>query len=219
MISTRTRIDVAPGVVLWPAWFDAAEQVGLAREVFRLAGEAPFYRPRMPRSGKPFSVEETNFGPLGWYSDEQGYRYEATHPETRRPWPAIPAALRNLWRAVAGIVAPPQCCLVNLYRRGARMGLHQDRDEAALDAPVVSASLGDSARFRIGGATRGAPTRTVPLASGDVVMFGGAARLAFHGIDGVCENSSTVVPGGGRLNLTLRRVTAMPKIKDARSGG
>lgn len=219
MSAARTRIDVAPGVVLWPVWFDAREQMLLACDVLRLAAEAPFYKPRMPRSGKAFSVEETNFGPLGWYSDECGYRYETAHPVTRRQWPPIPDVLEQLWRATTGCDAPPECCLVNLYRAGARMGLHQDRDEAALDAPVLSVSLGDDARFRIGGSTRRAPSRRVSLSSGDVLMFGEAARLAFHGIDRVFDNSSTVVPGGGRLNLTLRRVSRMSQIKDARPGG
>ncbi|MGH6889934.1 MAG: alpha-ketoglutarate-dependent dioxygenase AlkB [Rhizomicrobium sp.] len=219
MGAAKTRIDVAPGVVLWPQWFDAREQTLLAQDIFRLAAEAPFYRPRMPRSGKPFSVEETNLGPLGWVSDERGYRYEAVHPTTRRPWPPIPDVLERLWRAATGCVAPVECCLVNLYRGGARMGLHQDRDEAALDAPVVSVSLGDSAQFRIGSSTRRAPAQSLPLASGDVVTFGGVARLAFHGIDRVVEKSSAVVPGGGRLNLTLRRVSPMAQIKDARPGG
>ena len=161
----------------------------------------------MPKSEKPFSVEETNFGPLGWFSDKAGYRYAAKHPYTDRPWPAIPDALLSLWRETTLYDAPPECCLVNLYRPGARMGLHQDRDEAALDAPVLSVSLGDDAVFRIGGATRKDATRNVKLCSGDVLAFGGPARLAFHGIDRVIENSSTLIPGGGRINLTLRRVT------------
>lgn len=219
MRAHRTSPGIAPGVRFWPEWFGPNEQMLLAREVLRFAEEAPFYRPRMPRTGKPFSVEQTNFGSLGWYSDERGYRYEAIHPVTRRPWPPIPKSLERLWREAAGDVAPPECCLVNLYRTGARMGLHQDRDESALDAPVVSVSLGDTARFRIGGTTRKAPTRSLHLASGDVVVFGGVSRLAFHGIDLVVANSSTLVPGGGRLNLTLRRVNRMAEMKDARSGG
>lgn len=161
----------------------------------------------MPRSGKPFSVEETNFGTLGWFSDESGYRYEATHPVTQRPWPDIPEALVQLWRAVGNYPEPPQCCLVNRYHKGARMGLHQDRDEEALDAPVVSVSLGDSATFRIGGTTRREPTTNITLQSGDVIVFGGPARLAYHGIDRVITGTSRLLSGEGRINLTLRRVT------------
>lgn len=118
---------------------------------------------------------------------------------------AIPQTLIDLWNETTGYPAPPECCLVNRYRAGARMGLHQDRDEEA-DAPVLSVSLGDEALFRIGGTTRRGPTRSVKLVSGDVLTFGGPARRAFHGIDRVTQGSSTLVPGGGRINLTLRRV-------------
>jgi DNA oxidative demethylase len=198
---------VMDGVSLWPAKFDAGEQAALIAEVFRLAGRAPFYRPVMPGSGKPFSVEETNFGPLGWISEAAGYRYGSRHPYTDEPWPEIPDVLLKLWDAVTGFGAPPQCCLVNLYRDGARMGLHQDKDEAAVAAPVLSVSLGDEALFRIGGTSRKGPTKSLKLRSGDVLMFGGPARLAYHGIDRVVAGSSSLVPGGGRVNLTLRRVS------------
>ncbi len=198
-------VAVAPGVTLWREKFSKAEQEALLDDVLGRVKEAPFYRPLMPGSGKPFSVEETNLGSLGWVSDITGYRYQAAHPLTAKAWPDIPAMLIALWREIAD--APdPQCCLVNLYRDGARMGLHQDKDEQALSAPVVSVSLGDQALFRIGGETRRGPTCSVPLSSGDVVMFGGPARLAYHGIDRIRPGSSTLVPGGGRINLTLRRV-------------
>jgi alkylated DNA repair protein (DNA oxidative demethylase) len=187
-------------------------------EVLRRAQDAPFYRPLMPRSGKPFSVEETNFGSLGWVSDASGYRYETRHPFTGREWPAMPERLLELWLDTTGFLPLPECCLVNLYRAGARMGSHQDRDEAARDAPVLSVSLGDDALFRIGGATRNGPTTSVKLSSGDVLVFGGPARLAFHGIDRIVSGSSRLVPGGGRINLTLRRVRDGNK-KDARPGG
>lgn len=208
-------LDIMTGVVLWPGALDAAAQTALVAEVFRLAQDAPFYRPRMPGSGKPFSVEETNFGPLGWISDEAGYRYAAHHPYTDKVWPAIPRTLLALWDDLARYPAPPQCCLVNLYRDGARMGLHQDRDEEALDAPVLSVSLGDEALFRIGGTSRRGPTRSLRLRSGDVLVFGGPARLAFHGIDRVMAGSSELLPGGGRINLTLRRKTVPQAIDSA----
>ena len=201
-----TRVAIAPGVILWRERFSKTEQQTLLNDVLARIKQAPFYRPVMPGSGKSFSVEESNFGPLGWISDKTGYRYQATHPVTGAAWPEMPALLIDLWREIAD--APDaQCCLVNLYRQGARMGLHQDKDEKALSAPVVSVSLGDEALFRIGGETRRGPTRSVELASGDVVMFGGAARLAYHGIDRIKQGSSSLVPGGGRINLTLRRVT------------
>lgn len=200
------RVAIAPGVILWRERFSKTEQQTVLNDVLARIKQAPFYRPVMPGSGKSFSVEESNFGPLGWISDKTGYRYQATHPVTGAAWPEMPALLIDLWREIAD--APDaQCCLVNLYRQGARMGLHQDKDEKALSAPVVSVSLGDEALFRIGGETRRGPTRSVELASGDVVMFGGAARLAYHGIDRIKPGSSSLVPGGGRINLTLRRVT------------
>jgi alkylated DNA repair protein (DNA oxidative demethylase) len=212
------KIEIGPGIVLWRGALDSSLQRQLIADVFALAREAPFYRPRMPVSGKAFSVEETNFGPLGWISDIRGYRYSQTHPATGKPWPAIPPLLLELWDEVTGYPAPPECCLVNLYRGAARMGLHQDRDEQALDAPVLSVSLGDTALFRIGGTVRRGPTKSLKLQSGDVLVFGGPARLAYHGIDRVVPGSSVAVPGGRRINLTLRRVTA-PKQQDARPGG
>jgi alkylated DNA repair protein (DNA oxidative demethylase) len=201
------KLAVAPGVVLWREKFGRAAQESLLREVLARVLDAPFYKPSMPGSGAAFSVEETNFGPLGWYSDRSGYRYTPIHPLTATPWPDIPRVLLELWDETTGYAAPPECCLVNLYREGARMGLHQDRDEQAADAPVLSVSLGDDALFRIGGTARRGPTQSLKLSSGDVLMFGGTARLAFHGIDRVVPGSSTLVPDGGRNNLTLRRVT------------
>ncbi len=198
-------LTLAPGVTLWRGYFARDAQRALVDTVFALAADAPFYTPVMPKTGKPFSVEEFNFGPLGWVSEIGAYRYAPTHPVTGKPWPAMPPALRDLWHAVAGYPAPPQCCLVNLYRASAKMGPHQDRDEAA-DAPVVSVSLGDDALFRFGGTTRKGPTQSIMLSSGDVLTFGGVARLMFHGVDRIAAGSSRLVPGGGRINLTLRRV-------------
>src|SRR5215472_434393 len=209
-------LSIAPGVRLWREALSRGEQRALTGEVFMLAQKAPFYRPTMPISEKAFSVEETNFGSLGWFSDRDGYRYVERHPYTDEPWPPIPSALLALWDAVAA-GSPPECCLVNLYRDGARMGLHQDRDEEAFEVPVVSVSLGDDALFRIGTTSRKGSTQSIKLASGDLIAFGGPARLAFHGIDRVMGGTSGIVPGGGRINLTLRRVT-LPK-KDARPGG
>lgn len=202
----KKRLEIGPGITLFPGALDAGEQTKLIADIFARTEDAPFYKPRMPVSGKEFSVAETNFGTLGWVSDVRGDRYEPAHPFTRKPWPAIPPMLLTLWNELTGYGAEPECCLVNLYRAGARMGLHQDRDEEARDAPVMSVSLGDDAIFRIGGASRRGATKSLKLTSGDVVTFGGPARLAFHGIDRVIAGSSQRVPGGGRLNLTLRRV-------------
>ena len=201
-----TRLGIVPGVDHFPAILDRAAQERLRDEIAAILDEAPLFQPRMPRTGKAFSVRMSNCGPLGWVSDEAGYRYQAGHPETGRAWPAIPAVLLRLWAELAPAAPPPEACLINSYDAGARMGLHQDRDEANLAAPVVSVSLGDAALFRLGGATRSAPTRSFRLASGDAMTLGGPARLYFHGVDRVYAGSSTLLAGGGRLNLTLRRV-------------
>lgn len=180
----------------------------LLAAVLERLDDAPFYRPVTP-GGRPLSVRMSNFGPLGWVSDRAGYRYQATHPQTGRPWPDIPPILLDLWRATVDWPEPPDACLVNLYRDQARMGLHQDRDEADLGAPVLSVSLGDSAVFRIGPAG-GGPTTTLKLESGDVCALTGPARLARHGVDRVLAGSSRLIPDGGRLNLTLRRAGLSP---------
>ncbi len=199
------RLQVAPGVTLWREYFDTTQQRLLLDDVLARLEEAPLYKPLMPRTGKPFSVEETNFGSLGWVSDRSGYRYQATHPDTAKPWPAIPPALLALWAEINDGPAP-ECCLINLYRGAAKMGLHQDLDEKDTSAAVIGVSLGDEALFRIGAATKGGKTQRATLASGDVIAFGGPARLAFHGIDRIRPGTSRLVPGGGRLSLTLRRV-------------
>jgi alkylated DNA repair protein (DNA oxidative demethylase) len=184
------------------------QQVALLREIRAVMEEAPLFTPTMPRSGKPMSVRMTNCGPLGWVTDkERGYRYQATHPVTGKPWPAMPEVLLKLWREVADYPADPEACLVNYYVGGAKMGLHQDKDEEDFAAPVVSVSLGDSAIFRVGGLTRKDETQALELKSGDVVVLGGDGRLAFHGIDRILPGTSALLPEGGRLNLTLRRVT------------
>jgi DNA oxidative demethylase len=181
------------------------ELLGCLRSVM---AEAPFYAPTMPRTGKPFSVRMTNCGPLGWVSDKTGgYRYQAEHPITGRPWPAMPDLLLEVWREVAGYPASPEACLVNYYSAGAKMGSHRDEDEQDIRAPVVSISLGDDATFHIGGLQRAAPKRRLLLKSGDVVVLAGGARMAYHGVDRIHPGSSSLLPEGGRLNLTLRRVT------------
>ena len=201
------RLSVAPGVLHWPGYLGLAEQAALVAELREAARRAPFFQPRMPRTGKPFSVRMTNCGTLGWVSDVSGYRYQPNHPETGEPWPPIPAVLLRAWEDLADYPHPPEACLVNFYTADAKMGLHQDRDEQDLDAPVLSLSLGDSAVFRVGGTSRGGKTVSLKLASGDALLFGGEARLAYHGIDRILAGSSALLPQGGRINLTLRRVT------------
>lgn len=180
-------------------------QAALVAAIRAVAGEAPLFSPET-RRGQKMSVRMTSAGRLGWLSDRRGYRYAPCHPETGRPWPAIPPEVRAIWHAVTGLAREPDSCLVNFYGEGARMGLHQDRDEGDFAWPVVSISLGDDGLFRMGGVERGGPTASVWLSSGDVVVMGGAARLAHHGVDRIRFGSSGLLPQGGRLNLTLRCV-------------
>jgi DNA oxidative demethylase len=208
--SLRAAIAIAPGVDHFPGFLDRAAQEALRDQVLAILAEAPLFRPRMPRTGKPFSVEMSNCGRLGWVSDEAGYRYQPTHPLTGRAWPAMPPSLLKAFADIAPGTPAPEACLINVYDASARMGLHQDRDEEDFSAPVVSLSLGDTALFRIGGLERNAPTRSFRLASGDAMSLGAESRLAFHGVDRIFGGSSTVLPRGGRINLTLRRVTRAP---------
>ncbi len=200
-------VAIAPGVDYFPGFLDRAAQEALREEVQAILVEAPLFRPRMPRTGKSFSVRMSNCGPLGWVSDEGGYRYQPTHPETGRPWPAMPAMLLAAIVTIAPGAPPPEACLLTFDDAGARMGLHQDRDEEELAVPVVSLSLGDTALFRVGGLARNAATRSFRLASGDAMSLAGEGRLAFHGVDRIVAGSSTLLSQGGRINLTLRRVT------------
>jgi alkylated DNA repair protein (DNA oxidative demethylase) len=204
---TRPASDFE-GFRLWPGLLDRAAQEALRDAVFERLRAGPLYVPRMPKSGQPMRVRMTNFGPLGWVTDkERGYRYQAFHPDTGRPWPDMPPRVLALWEELADYPAPPEACLVNLYEGDARMGLHVDSDEEAWDAPVLSISLGDTAIFRLGGALRSDPTRSVRLASGDVCLLGGASRRAYHGVDRILPGTSRLLPKGGRINLTVRRVT------------
>ena len=196
-----------PGLRYFPGFLDQQTQKRLVEYLRSEAAQAPLFTPVMPRTGRPFSVRMTNLGSLGWVSDRAGYRYQATHPDTGQPWPPIPEMVLDAWRKVSGYPHDPQACLVNHYREGAKMGLHQDTDEEDFAAPVVSISLGDTAVFRIGGTERGGKTETVKLSSGDVVVMGGPSRLCYHGIDRVLSGTSRLLKDGGRINLTLRRVT------------
>jgi len=192
-----------------PGYLAPPLQAELVRRIGEVVAAAPLYTPTMPRTGKPFSVRMTNCGALGWVSDKAGgYRYQASHPVTGQPWPAMPKILLDVWADVAGYPAPPEACLVNLYDPGAKMGSHRDEDERDIAAPVLSISLGDDATFHIGGLQRAGAKRRLLLKSGDVVVLGGAARMAYHGIDRIHPGTSRLLLQGGRINLTLRRVTA-----------
>jgi DNA oxidative demethylase len=204
-----TPEELAPGLVLHRGFLARPAQDALVAELRAVIRAAPLFTPRMPRTGTPFSVRMTNCGPLGWVSDIEGYRYQPAHPETGAPWPAIPRVLAEAWATHAGVSGPPEACLVNWYEGKARMGLHQDKDEREFAAPVVSVSLGDGCLFRYGGLKRTDPTSSVRLASGDLLLIGGASRLCFHGVDRVYPGSSDLLANGGRINLTLRRVTPL----------
>ena len=207
-------VALRPGLIHHPSYLDAAARARLAGEVASVLAASPPFTPRMPRTGKPFSVRMGGAGPLGWVSDEGGYRYQPHHPETGEPWPPIPPTALAAWESLSGYDAPPEACLINLYGPEARMGLHQDRDEEDLDAPVLSLSLGAPALFRYGGLARTDPTRSVRLMPGDALVIGGPSRLVFHGIDRLYPEPDLLaqdllpglLPPGGRCNLTLRRV-------------
>ena len=193
------------GVEIHKGWLDAAAQARVLEAVRGIVAAAPLFRPET-RGGRPMSVRMTAAGEVGWIADRRGYRYDPAHP-SGLPWPPIPVPILAIWEGVTGLARRPECCLVNWYAPDARMGMHQDRDEADFDWPVVSVSLGDDALFRIGNLARGGRTESVWLQSGDVAVLGGAARLLHHGIDRVRAGSSTLLPRGGRVNLTLRVVT------------
>lgn len=193
---------------------DEPSQLALLAAAEERLAEAPLHRPMAPW-GKPLSVSMSNAGALGWVTDAKGYRYQATHPETGRPWPAIPEVLLEIWAAEAGASRAPDCCLINHYRPGAKLGLHRDDTEAEWDHPVLSVSLGDAATFRIGGLKRSDPTASMTLESGDVFLLSGEGRLAYHGVDRVKRRAPNILDGrplfdagdgkgGGRLSFTLR---------------
>ena len=197
-----------PGFRYVPGYLDRDGQISLLAAVREVVRQAPLYIPTMPRSGKPLSVRMTNAGPLGWVSDKDGgYRYQRTHPLTGSPWPAMPALLLQLWNDLSGYDAPPEACLVNYYAGEARLGSHVDADEENTLAPVLSVSLGDAGIFHVGGLKRSDPKTRLTLNSGDVVVLAGTARFAYHGIDRVLAGTSDLLPEGGRINLTMRRVT------------
>ncbi len=205
--------EIAPGAVYYRAYFDAAAQEALASDIAAVIDAAPLYVCTMPKSGAPMSVRMTNCGSLGWMSDKRhGYRYEIRHPLTRRLWPPIPPQALAAWEILTGYAKPPEACLVNVYDDESRMGLHQDRDEQDLDAPILSISLGADCRFKLGGLKRANISTPMILSSGDVLVLSGASRLRFHGVDRILPTMAAPLPGplaaiGARVNLTLRRVT------------
>ena len=184
------------------------EQQALVDDIRTVVTQAPLFSPAMPKTGKEMSVRMTNCGPLGWVTDkERGYRYQPTHPVTGKPWPPMPPRVTDLWQTYSACPFEPEACLINFYSEDAKMGLHQDRDEAEFSAPVLSISLGDACLFRVGGTRREERTVSFRLESGDIVLIGGENRLAFHGVDRIYPATSALLKNGGRINLTLRRVS------------
>lgn len=197
---------LAEGAVLLRG-FALANEAALVAGVEDVAARAPFRQMKTPR-GFAMSVAMTNCGPLGWVTDRAGYRYAALDPDTQVPWPPMPAAFVELARGAAAAAGfgpfAPDACLVNRYVPGARMGLHQDKDEQDFTQPIVSVSLGLPATFLFGGATRTERPLRVELHHGDVVVFGGASRLRYHGVAPLAEGTHPRT-GAARYNLTFRR--------------
>lgn len=186
--------------------FACADAIALLAAVDDIVRHAPLRH--MDTPGGPMSVAMSNCGDAGWVSTRSGYRYDAIDPLTQRRWPPLPARFATLAARAAraagfdGFV--PNACIVNRYTAGARLSLHQDRDEDHFDAPIVSVSLGVPASFLWGGATRAVRPRRVPLVHGDVLVWGGPARLHFHGVD-TLRAATHALSGDARINLTLRR--------------
>lgn len=193
------------GVRIVSGALSVSQQQALVQDLRALIRQAPLFSPMTPY-GKPMSVQMTSAGRFGWYSDRSGYRYRDKHPNGTA-WPSIPKAVLDLWQGLVSPDRAPDCCLINFFGENARMGMHQDRDEADFSWPVLSISLGDDALFRIGNTTRGGKTESIWLKSGDVAVIGGEARLVYHGVDKIRHGSSTLLAKGGRINLTCRVVT------------
>lgn len=192
------------GFDIFQTLLDQQEQESLLGDLRTVLWDAPLFSP-VTAGGRKMSVRMSSAGRLGWVTDAKGYRYQELHPQGT-PWPAIPERLLDLWRVLVSETRMPDCCLINFYGEGARMGLHQDKDEGDFTWPVLSLSLGDEGLFRVGGTSRSDPTSSVWLKSGDVVRMGGAARLAFHGVDKIRFGASRLLPRGGRIKLTMRAV-------------
>lgn len=192
------------GFEIFKGCLDSSEQAALVSDLRAVAQAAPMRHP-VTRWGKQMTVKMTSAGRVGWISDQGGYRYEQRHPDGMG-WPPIPKRILELWQNITNLERQPDCCLINFYGEGARMGLHQDNDEGDFSYPVLSVSLGDDGLFRMGGPERGDKTRSIWLSSGDVAVMGGSARLAYHGVDRIRFGSSSLLPDGGRINITLRVV-------------
>lgn len=200
------REEIAPGAVLLRG-FALAGEGELIAALRDIVARAPF-RQMVTPGGHRMSVAMTNCGALGWVTDRRGYRYDAIDPDSGQPWPEMPAPLRDLATAAAAAAEfanfAPDACLINRYVPGAKMALHQDKDETDFAAPIVSVSLGLPATFLFGGMSRSDKPRRYRLAHGDVVAWGGPTRLAYHGIAPLAAGDHPLF-GAQRINLTFRK--------------
>ena len=198
---------LSPGAMVLRG-FASARADALKDDVARISAAAPF-RHLITPGGFRMSVAMTNCGELGWVSDRRGYRYDPVDPDSGRPWPALPETLRALARDAAERAGyadfAPDACLINRYAPGARLSMHQDRDEKDLRAPIVSVSLGLPAVFLWGGDERADKARRIALHHGDVVVWGGPSRLRFHGVLAL-KDGDHAFAGGHRINITFRKV-------------
>jgi len=206
LFAAADMVVISPGAVLFRAAAETSADA-LLHEIEQVIAVSPLRRVMTPM-GKPMSVEMTNCGSVGWVSDRKGYRYERIDPVTNQPWPPMPALFGDLAKEFALRAGyrnfGPDVCLINRYSPGSKMGLHQDRDEADFSQPIVSISLGLPITFKFGGQRRTDPTASIKVQHGDVVVFGGPARLAFHGV-GTLSLRGRQLRVGHRLNMTFRR--------------
>lgn len=198
------------GFYLFKSYLTPHLQIEIVEATRKIVRESPLFVPTMPFRGTPFGYCMTNCGDLGWVSDRTGYRYQPEHPTTQKRFPTIPARIRELAVTLAVEVGwtdfNPETCLINFYKKGETLGLHQDQSEQNLTAPIISISLGDTGIFLLGGERRTDATKKYILQSGDCLVMSSKSRNYFHGFSGIIPNTSNLLRYGGRINLTIRQV-------------
>ena len=204
MTNFETPNLVIRGFKIFKERLDLNIQNDLISDLREIVKVAPLFSPHVP-GGNKMSVKMTSAGKYGWFSDSKGYRY-VSRQKNGNNWPQIPNSIMEIWQKFVSSERNPDCCLINYYSKDAKMGMHQDNDEADFDWPVLSISLGDDALFRIGNVEKGGKTDSLWLNSGDIIVMGDEARLKYHGIDRIRSGTSNLLKNGGRINLTLRVV-------------